>query len=91
MSPFLLSPFRLVAVMTCIHSNPIGRCSQWTQTVRVGLALQCECASGRVGYGSDAASAHVDLFLSTPLKCNAANHARRIHDTVQCGVKVYAD
>ena len=25
------------------------RCSQWTRTVRGGLALQCECSSGRVG------------------------------------------
>ena len=41
-----------------VHSDHIGRCSQWTRTVRVGLALQCECSSGRVGYSSDAPSAH---------------------------------
>ena len=32
-----------------VHSNHIRMCSQWTRTVRVGLALQCECSSGRVG------------------------------------------
>ena len=26
-----------------VHSDHIGRCSQWTRTVLVGLALQCEC------------------------------------------------
>ena len=30
-----------------------------TRTVRVGLVLQCECSSGRVGYGSDSPSAQV--------------------------------
>ena len=37
----------------------IGRCSQWMRTVRVELALQCECSSERVAYASDAPSAHV--------------------------------
>ena len=45
-----------------VHSDHIGRCSQWTRTVRVGLALQCECSSGRVGYASDAPSTHVCIL-----------------------------
>ena len=53
---YTLRPLRRVRP---VHSDHIGRCSQWTRTVRVGLALQCECSSGRVGYGSDAPSAHV--------------------------------
>ena len=68
-----------------VHSDHIRRCSQWTRTVRVGLALQCECSSGRVGYGSDALSAHVcrlTYFLSTPFICNAANRARRNPNTM---------
>ena len=32
-----------------VHSYHIRMCSQWTRTVRVGLALPCECSSGRVG------------------------------------------
>ena len=32
-----------------VHADHISMCSQWTRTVRVGLALQCECSSGRVG------------------------------------------
>ena len=53
---YTLRPLRRVRP---VHSDHIGRCSQWTRTVRVGLALQCECSSGHVGYGSDAPSAHV--------------------------------
>ncbi len=53
---YTLRPLRRVRP---VHSDHIGRCSQWTRTVRVGLALQCECSSGRVGYSSDAPSAHV--------------------------------
>ena len=53
---YTLRPLRRVRP---VHSDHIGRCSQWTRTVLVGLALQCECSSGRVGYGSDAPSAHV--------------------------------
>ena len=53
---YTLRPLRRVRP---VHSDHIERCSQWTRTVRVGLALQCECSSGRVGYGSDAPSAHV--------------------------------
>ena len=30
----------------------IRMCSQWTRMVPVGLALQCECSSGRVGQGA---------------------------------------
>ena len=62
-----------------VHSAHTRMCSQWTRTVRVGLTLQCECSSGRVGYGSDALS---DLFRSTQFICNAANRARINHDTV---------
>ena len=51
---YTLRPLRRVRLA---HSDQIRRCSQWTRTVRVGLALQCECSSGRVGYGSDAPSA----------------------------------
>ena len=32
-----------------VHSDHILMCLQWMRTVRVGLALQCECSSGRVG------------------------------------------
>ena len=53
---YTLRPLRRVRP---VHSDHIERCSQWTRTVRVGLALQCECSSGRVRYGSDAPSAHV--------------------------------
>ena len=37
----------------------IGRCLQWMRMLRVGLALQCEWASGRVRFASDALSAHI--------------------------------
>ena len=53
---YTLRPLRRVRP---VHSDHIERCSRWTRTVRVGLALQCECSGGRVGYGSDAPSAHV--------------------------------
>ena len=53
---YTLRPLRRVRP---VHPDHIGRCSQWMRTVRVGLALLCECSSGRVGYGSDAPSAHV--------------------------------
>ena len=43
---FTLRPLRRVRP---VHSDHIRMCSQWTRTVRVGLALQCECSSGRVG------------------------------------------
>ena len=59
---YTLRPLRRVRPA---HSDHIRRCSQWTRTVRVGLALQCECSSGlvgRVGYASDASSAHVCLL-----------------------------
>ena len=58
---YTLRPLRRVRP---VHSDHIRRRSQWTRKVRVGLALQCECSSGRVGYGSDAPSAHVCRLTS---------------------------
>ena len=49
---YTLRPLRRVRPVG-LHSDYIRMCSQWTRTVRVGLALQCECsvdasdASGR--------------------------------------------
>ena len=52
-----------------VHSDHIRMCSQWTRTVRVSLALQCECSSGRADASgrerrSVCACLQTDLFIS---------------------------
>ena len=50
-----------------VHSDHIRMCLQWTRTVRVGLALQCECrvdASGRERR-TKGPCLLTDLFIST--------------------------
>ena len=68
---YTLRPLRRVRP---VHSYHIGRCSQWMRTVRVELVLQCERASAHV--------CRLTYFVSNTLICNAANRARRNHDTV---------
>ena len=68
-----------------VHSDHIGRCSQGNAngTRLIGAAVWTREWTHRVRQRCAVRTClHTDLFLSTPLICNAANRARRNHDTV---------
>ena len=77
---YTLRPLRRVRP---VHSDHIGRCSQWTRTVRVGLALQCECSSGPLNsiIWKGCMPAATVLFGRHLSSLMVTHRCRRIHGT----------